>query len=82
MQGRKIRIPLSIWLLLLLLWGFVLMNSLLFAPRPMRIPYSQFKEMVAEGKVKEVVIGKEAIEGKGVFVDCLLYTSPSPRDRG
>ena len=69
MQGRKIRIPLSIWLLLLLLWGFVLMNSLLFAPRPMRIPYSQFKEMVAEGKVKEVVIGKEAIEGKGVFVD-------------
>ena len=51
------------------------------------LSYSQFLDQVRQGQVKEVQISGRAIDGINMAgqrfstYSCLLYTSPSPRDR-
>ena len=66
---RTRRITFSVWYLLLLLWGLVILWSYLSAPPKAKITYSEFKDLLQEGRVLEVTIGEEEIEGKAVFLD-------------
>lgn len=54
---------LGLWLFLLLLWGLLLLLS--FWPNEeARLPYSEFRRLLENGKVVEVVLGEEEIRGK------------------
>ena len=45
-------------LLVLLQWAFMVYNSV------ESIPYSEFEQLVSQGKVAEVSVGQDSIEGK------------------
>ena len=67
--------------------GALLLFSSLFPNQNMqipRVPYSLFIDQVNDGEVKRAYITQEQIryELNGADEGCLLYTSPSPRDRG
>jgi cell division protease FtsH len=61
-QKKAIRFP--IWYLLVALLAVILLNSILTAPTEQKIDYSQFKDLLAQGRIKEVTIEKEKIRGK------------------
>jgi cell division protease FtsH len=70
MKPKKKKIRLSLWYILLALWAGFLINSIFFAPeKKEKISYSQFKDFLAEGRVKEVTIEKEKIKGKALITD-------------
>ncbi len=53
----------SVWPLIL---GFIILNyvgQLVLAPKIKTIPYSQFKQAMADGNVSDITIGPEAIRG-------------------
>ena len=52
-----------------------------------KLIYRTINNLQDEGKPVDVITVQEAIDGNGEFLtvtnnSCLLYTSPSPRDRG
>ena len=55
----------SIWYMFIALWALILLQT--FLPslfNPTEIPYSEFKESVAAGKVTEVAVSPQIIHGK------------------
>ncbi len=69
MKTKKKKIQFSFWYLLFALWALLLINSYFMAPREVKITYSQFKELLAQERVKEVIIDKEKIKGKALISD-------------
>jgi len=68
MKPKKKKIRFSIWYILLALWAGIMINSIFFAPeKAEKIGYSQFKDYLAEGRVKQVTIEKEKIKGKALI---------------
>lgn len=57
---------LGLWLFLLLLWGILLLLSL-WPKEEVRLPYSEFRRLLENGKVVEVVLGEEEIRGKALL---------------
>jgi cell division protease FtsH len=65
-QQKKIRF--SLWYILIALWGAFLLGQFFITPQKTEeISYSQFKDLLAEGRVKKVTIGKDKISGKAVM---------------
>ncbi|MBN1254584.1 MAG: ATP-dependent zinc metalloprotease FtsH [Deltaproteobacteria bacterium] len=62
---KKLRFPIG-YLLLALCVAFLL-NSLITIPREIKIDYSEFKDLLAEDRIKEVTIEKERITGKALM---------------
>jgi len=69
MKTKKKKIQFSVWYLLFALWALILINSYFMAPHEVKITYSQFKDLLAQGRVTEVVIDKEKIEGRAIISD-------------
>jgi cell division protease FtsH len=67
MKQKKKKLRFSIWYLLLALWVVFLLNSVITIPRETKIDYSQFKDLLAEDRIKEVSIEKERITGKALM---------------
>ena len=67
MKTKKKRIHFSVWYLLLALWVLILINSYFMAPQEVKITYSQFKNLLTQERVKEVIIDKEKIKGKALI---------------
>jgi cell division protease FtsH len=64
-KPKKKQIRISLWWLLFALWGAFLLSQFFITPQKAEeISYSRFKDLLAEGRVKEVTIGKEKITGK------------------
>jgi len=53
----------SIWYFLVALMVFTLVQQYILSPKVETIPYSQFKQNLAEGKVVKIIIGQEDISG-------------------
>ena len=68
MKTKKKRIQFSIWYLLLAVAAVFVLQSIFSAPQETKINYSQFKDLLADGRVKEVTIEKERITGKALMV--------------
>jgi cell division protease FtsH len=67
-KQTKKRIRLSLWWLLFAVWGAFLVSQFFIHPQKAEeISYSQFKDLLAEGRVKEVTIGKDKITGKSLI---------------
>jgi cell division protease FtsH len=67
-KPKKKKIRLSLWYILFALWGAFLINQFFITPQKTEeIRYSQFKDLLAQGRVKEVTIGKEKITGKALI---------------
>jgi cell division protease FtsH len=62
---KKLRFPIG-YLLLALCVAF-LVNSLITIPREIKIDYSEFKDLLAEDRIKKVIIEKERITGKALM---------------
>ncbi|WP_051957980.1 ATP-dependent zinc metalloprotease FtsH [Desulfobacter vibrioformis] len=54
---------LNIWTVMIIFCGLVFLQQPFFAPKRQTIPYSQFKQSMAEGNVDDIVISPETIEG-------------------
>jgi cell division protease FtsH len=55
----------SIWYILLGIWGILILHNLIFSAMSTRvIPYSKFLDYVKDGKVAEVAITSNQIQGK------------------
>src|SRR2546425_983398 len=62
-MDRKVKF--SVWYLLIAFWAIILLQEAYFLAQHLdEIPYSQFKQWVAEGKVAEVAITPTTIHGK------------------
>ena len=52
----------------------------------MKVPYQYESEklpyLIEANYIPDFKVGDIYLEAKGYFPPCLLYTSPSPRDRG
>lgn len=59
---RKIRF--SFWYFLLALLMLAWLQSIFSEPERQNVPYSQFKQWVAQGNVQDLVLGPERIEGQ------------------
>jgi cell division protease FtsH len=66
-KQKKKLIQFPVWSLLLVLLLVILLNSILNAPQETKIDYSTFKDLLAQGRVKEVTIEKEKIQGKALM---------------
>jgi cell division protease FtsH len=67
MKPKKKEIRFPIWYILLaLLLGIMIINNFSAREKTEKISYSQFKDYLAEGRVKQVTIAKEKIKGKAV----------------
>ena len=53
----------SIWYILAAVLIMLILQTYTQAPKEQVIPYSQFKERIAKGQVKEVTIGPQIITG-------------------
>jgi cell division protease FtsH len=53
----------SVWYFVAVFVGLMLLQSLIFAPHPENLSYSQFKALLQAGKVSDVVLGKQTITG-------------------
>ncbi|MFZ7127343.1 MAG: ATP-dependent zinc metalloprotease FtsH [Desulfobacterales bacterium] len=54
----------SIWYLLIAIWGVLLLQNLLFSVFAVEtIPYSRFLELLGEGRIKDVAITSNQIQG-------------------
>ncbi len=66
-QKNKVALPpktrFSIWYFLLAIFVFSYLQNVFFSSRVETIPYSQFKQYIAEGVVGPIVIGPETISG-------------------
>ena len=55
----------SIWYVIIAIWGVLLMQQFIAEQLAIKvIPYSQFLRALKEGKVTEVAIGKDIIQGR------------------
>jgi cell division protease FtsH len=55
----------SIWYLLLAVWAVILLHDFIHAlQRSEELPYSEFKTLVADGKVAEVAVSSQTVSGK------------------
>ncbi len=55
----------SIWYVIIAVWGVLLMQQFIASQLAIKvIPYSQFLRALKEGKVTEVAIGKDVIQGR------------------
>ena len=64
----------SLWYIILGIWGILILHNLLVSAFAIKtIPYSEFLKLLKEGKVAEVAISSNQIQGK---------TSPSPESGG
>jgi len=62
-MDRKVKF--SVWYLLIAFWAIILLQEAYFLAQHLdEIPYSQFKQWIAEGKVAEVAITPTTIHGK------------------
>lgn len=57
------RIHFSLWYILFGILAMYLLETMILKEKIVKLPYSQFKEMVREGQVKECMIGQEKITG-------------------
>ena len=66
-ERRKQKLPpkanFSIWYFLIVFLTLIMIQNYFLAPRVETIPYSKFKQLVAEGQVTNVTIGPESITG-------------------
>ena len=54
----------SIWYILLGIWGVFIIHNMIFSALSIKtIPYSEFLKLVKEGKVSEVAITQNQIQG-------------------
>ena len=67
MRGNRKKITFSLWYLLLILWGLVILYGYLTPQRQIKLTYSEFKDLLQEGRIVEVTIGEEEIEGKALL---------------
>ncbi len=67
MRGNRKKITFSLWYLLLILWGLVILYGYLTPQRQIKLTYSEFKDLLEEGRIVEVTIGEEEIEGKALL---------------
>jgi cell division protease FtsH len=55
----------SLWYVILGIWGVLLLHNLLFSAMAVRtIPYSEFLRLLGEGKVSEVAVSANQIQGR------------------
>ena len=55
----------SIWYILLGIWGVLIIHNMIFSALSIKtIPYSEFLKLVKEGKVSEVAITQNQIQGR------------------
>jgi len=55
----------SIWYLLLAVWAVILLHDFIHAlQRSEELPYSEFKTLVADGKVAEAAVSSQTVSGK------------------
>jgi cell division protease FtsH len=55
----------SIWYVLIGIWGVLILHNLLFSAMAVRtVPYSEFLELLKEGKVESVAITSNQIQGR------------------
>ena len=75
----------SIWYFLIVFLLITLIQTYYLAPKVETIPYSKFKQLLAEGQVNTVVIGPERIsgklKGKGEKGEQEFVTEPGGRPR-
>ena len=68
MKPKKKEIRFPIWYILLALFaGIMIINNFSAPEKVEKISYSQFKDYLAEGRVKQVTIEKEKIKGKALI---------------
>jgi len=67
MRGNRKKITFSLWYLLLILWGLVILYGYLTPQRQIKLTYSEFKDLLEEGRIVEITIGEEEIEGKALL---------------
>jgi len=53
----------SLWYVATAVIGFLVIQSVILAPHPENLTYSEFKALLAHGKVSNVILGKETITG-------------------
>ncbi|HEU4684215.1 MAG TPA: ATP-dependent zinc metalloprotease FtsH [Nitrospira sp.] len=59
------KVSFSIWYVFLAIWAVILLHDFISALNKIEeIPYSRFKQLVAEGKVAEVSVSSQTITGK------------------
>jgi cell division protease FtsH len=59
------KVSFSIWYVFLAIWAVILLHDFISALNKVEeVPYSRFKQMVAEGKVAEVSVSTQTITGK------------------
>jgi cell division protease FtsH len=54
---------LNLWTVVIIFWGLAFLQQSFFASKRQTIPYSQFKQSMAQGDVDDILIGSEKIEG-------------------
>ena len=55
----------SIWYILLGIWGVFIIHNMIFSALSIKtIPYSEFLKLIKEGKVSEVAITQNQIQGR------------------
>jgi len=66
-QKKKNALPpkahFSIWYFLIVFFLFILIQQYLLAPKVETIPYSRFKQYLAEGQVSKLTIGPDSVTG-------------------
>ena len=59
------KISFSIWYVILAVWAVILVHDFIHALQKIEeLPYSEFKTLVANGKVGEVSVSSHALTGK------------------
>lgn len=59
------KVSFSIWYVILAIWAVILVHDLILALQKIEeLPYSEFKTLVAEGKVAEVAVSSQTLTGK------------------
>jgi cell division protease FtsH len=81
MDGDKKRFKFSLGYLILAFWVVLLLQQILSVYlQPARMPYSEFKAVLAAGKIEEVAVGKTLIRGRmtGAVAPTPPATHPAP----
>jgi cell division protease FtsH len=59
------KISFSIWYIILAIWAVILVHDFITAAQKIEeLPYSEFKTLVAAGKVAEVAVSSQTLTGK------------------
>ena len=80
------KVSFSIWYVILAIWAVILVHDFITALQKIEeIPYSEFKTLVAAGKVAEVAVGGQTLTGKlkpeGESKDAKLFTTIRVEDQ-